>query len=191
MLSPLVSADDLATYADVDPLSAKTGQAVRFASSMVRIAAGQTLSYVANDAVTLTGGHPKLLLPEYPVVGVSAVAGKYYATTADPFYYEIYDAAALYGPIPAGVWVQDAQGRLLLPKGACWPPVVTVTYSHGYTVIPDDLQMVVVGLAARMLDNPLADQGKTTGGVSNSIAPTDMTILEDMVIARYRRMTNS
>jgi len=185
-LSPLVSAQDLTDYSN-----SLQSQAVAFASAMVRNATAQTLSLVIDDTVTLRGGKSKLLLPEFPVVSVKNVTGKYYATTADPFYYEIYDVAALYGPIPAGVWVQDADGRLLLPVGAMWPPVVTLTYTHGYATVPDDLKMVVTAVAARMLDNPLGDQSKATGGVSVGLAPTDLTMYESMIVSRYRRMTSS
>jgi len=185
-LSPLVSGQDLTDYS-----AGFEAQAIAFASALVRNATGQTLSLVTDDTVTLRGGKSKLLLPEFPVVSVKNVTGKYYATTADPFYYEIYDVAALYGPIPAGVWVQDADGRLLLPVGASWPPVVTLTYTHGYETVPDDLKMVVTAVASRMLDNPLADQTKTTGGVSTGLAPTDLTMYESMIVSRYRRMTSS
>jgi hypothetical protein len=165
-------------------------QAVAFASALVRTATAQTLSLVTDDTVQIRGGAPKLLLPEYPVVSVKSVAGKYYSTTTDPFFYEIYDTAALYGPIPAGVWVQDASGRLLLPVGSNWPPVVQITYTHGYTTIPDDLQMVTTSVAARMLDNPMGDRNTATGGVSQGLAPTALTAMEQMVVRRYRRKTS-
>lgn len=198
---PLASLSDLSAYVQ-DAVDPTTGSLLlSLASSVVRAQTRQFLSPVVGDKIRLQGGRQHLVLPERPVKAVTAVSGLYYATTADPFYYDIPDAAALYGPLPPGIWVLDALGRVLLPRGSLWPPVVEVTYSHGFDTIPDDLRAVTLEAAKRQLINPEGYESFGTGGVSarfpgvrsgptaGTVGGIMLTANEMRVCARYRRET--
>lgn len=196
MTSSLASVDELAAWLR-RPLSADDDASAQLmldvASDLVRNEARQTFDLVTDDQVKLTGGRRTLLLPERPVVSVSSVAGLYYATTADPFYYDIPDAAALYGPLAPGLWVLDAQGQLLLPRGSIWPPVVQVTYTHGYTETPRDVKAVVLSAVARRWINPLGASRTSEGGITVQFpdarsGPTAGTIGGIMLNADERRI---
>lgn len=96
----------------------------------------QTLSLVEDDEVTLDvfGAGDRLFLPELPVAAVSAVVedGKTLAAGAD--------------------YALGQYGILHRLGGARWArgvQVVTVTYSHGYGTLPDDIVAVCVRAASR------------------------------------------
>ena len=121
--------DDLTAYLGRAPEN--TGQAemaLALATGIIRAETGQTLSLVENDTVQLRGGaYVKLALPERPVVAVDSVTGD---------------------TIASGEWVWQG-GNLTRFYG--WPDVVTVTYSHGYAVIPDDVKAITLAVASRIL----------------------------------------
>lgn len=197
-LPPLASLSDLSAYVQ-DEVDAATGLLLLdLASQVVRTETQQMITSVADDKVRLEGGRQLLFLPERPVRSVSAVSGLYYATTADPFYYDIPDAAALYGPLPPGIWVLDAQSHLRLPTGSLWPPVVEVTYTHGYDTVPRDLQAVCLEAAKRQLMNPSGYEQYTVGGVraqfpgvrsgptAGTVGGLMLTVNELRICSRYR-----
>lgn len=196
MTSPLASVDDLAAWLRRPLIGSDATSAelmLEVVSELARNEARQTFDLVTDDEVRLTGGRRTLLLPERPVVSVSSVAGLYYATTADPFYYDIPDAAALYGPLAPGLWVLDAQGQLLLPQGSIWPPVVQVTYTHGYATVPNDVRAVVLSAVARRWINPLGASRTSEGGITVQFpdarsGPTAGTIGGIMLNADERRI---
>lgn len=197
-LPPLASLEDLSAYAqdDVDPITGRL--LLDLASQVVRTETQQMITSVVDDKVRLEGGRQLLVLPERPVKSVSAVAGLYYATTADPFYYDIPDAAALFGPLPPGIWVLDGQGHLRLPAGSLWPPVVEVTYSHGYDTVPRDLQAVCLEAAKRQWVNPQGYEQSTIGGIraqfpgvrsgpaAGTVGGLMLTVNELRICRRYR-----
>ncbi len=165
--------------------------ALQLASQIVRNEARQMLTLVTDETIKIEGGHPFLYLPERPVLSVKDIAGLFYATTADPFYYEIADAAALFGPLPPGIWVLDAQHRLRLPVGSIWPPVVQLTYTHGYGVIPDDIKAVVLAAAGRRWVNPTGFERESIGAYSYAFASGGgsglvLGVDERRILSRYR-----
>ncbi len=197
-LAPLATLQELIDYAQ-DDVNPTTGTLLlALASQVVRTETQQMITAVTDDTVRLEGGRELLFLPERPIKSVSAVSGLYYATTADPFYYDIPDAAALFGPLPPGIWVLDAQSHLRLPVGSLWPPVVEVTYSHGYDAVPADLKAVCLESAKRQWINPGGYEQFTTGGIraqfpgvrsgptAGTVGGLMLTVNELRICRRYR-----
>jgi len=151
-------------FASVEDLAAYTGRAVEntaqaqlaltLATGIIRAEVGQTLSLVEDDRVTLrAGSRPELYLPERPVVAVSSVAGD---------------------GIRVGEWTWAGE-YVTRPYG--WPNLVTITYSHGYAVIPDDVRAICLSVAGRVLaqndpDGPQVAQ-ETVGSYSVQYVPRD------------------
>lgn len=156
----------LATTADLAAAGATaTGPAaelaLRRASARVRKYTRQTLTLVEGDTVTLPGGSRVLALPQRPVI-VDAqhpltVTELSSMTGIELVCVEGRDYTRLGAELTRGEpWYQPT--RLVgwpynRPSGV-WAPQVRVTYSHGYSEVPDDIVDIVLALAVMNLSNP-------------------------------------
>lgn len=160
----------LATVAELEhamqkpPGSLDVGQAelaLRRASGRVRSYTRQDVTIVEHDTVLLDGGDRVLVLPQRPVivdddhpltvvelpdwggVEVPAVEGRDFTRLGAELTrgYPWYNTSRLAG----WPWRQQL---------GVWAPRVRVTYSHGYTEVPDDIIDVVLDLATANLTNP-------------------------------------
>jgi len=133
-LAPLATAADLsARQYDVTNTTRVTA-ALAAASASVRDAAGCSISQ-ETSTITLWGGDSRTLdLPGGPITDVSSVSSSDIDVTG---------------------W-RLADGSLWLARGwgACEPVAVTVTYTHGYPTVPEDIVDLVCELAgASMLSD--------------------------------------
>lgn len=178
---------DLPLLAEVDQLSARlqrdldvqeATQALADGSGLVRAISKQTISFVENETVDLTGGDRVLRLPQRPVVvddthPITVVeVGEFGGidipliehrdwerkgdelTRAYPWYWQ---RSRLMG------WPYNR------PTGT-WMPKVRVTYSHGYQTIPEDIVAIVLDIAQLIMSNPEGVRSKTVGGFSETFA---------------------
>lgn len=159
-MAAFASTADLASYLQQTFTADETATASLLldlaTAAVVRACRGQQISYVANDTVTLRGAYSnRLRLPQRPVVDVTAVliedqAVSDYEWTGKDVLYRPYGWAFQPG---ISTPVQAVTGAILVnPEPR--PYKVTVTYSHGYQTIPDDLRGVCVSVAARAFSNP-------------------------------------
>lgn len=157
---------DFATVADVAEFLqveiATAGQiaaasaALRSATAAIRNYCRQMLTEVVGDVITLDGkGRPQLLLPQLPVIAVASVAENDVTLTAVTDYM-LGQHGILYRA--AGGW-------------ACGIQNITVTYSHGYDTLPDDIIAVCIRAAARAYQAGLksADSEGVLGVASKSL----------------------
>jgi hypothetical protein len=153
------TADELATHLQTSLTSDQVDaaeQALRIATQAVRTWTGQQIT-AGESTVELYPQSGVVLLPELPVGEVTEV-------TADGEPVEWWLKGAKHGVLLVGrlgVYVVEAGERW-------WPPKVTVTYSHGYEDVPDDVKGVVLEVASRTLDNPSGYVQKTVGDVNVS-----------------------
>ncbi len=141
-MAALATAADLAGYLGHAVYTADSAEEARavllldLASGLVRSEAGQQISLVEDDEVTLDGsGTALLLLPELPVVEVTEV-------TVDD--------------VETDDWTLGVHGVLTRPSGAVWPlgsGNVVVAYDHGQAV-PDEVRAVVLAVAGRAWQQP-------------------------------------
>ncbi|MET7648368.1 hypothetical protein ABZS83_33050 [Streptomyces sp. NPDC005426] len=161
-LGPFATAADLAARMGRELDEVEQSQAARLladASNLVRMAAGyQQISRVDNDVATLRGSDRiRMLLPQRPVRGVSAVAG---LTTAQ--------------------WFWDGGQYLWRTGHNRWVGPVTVTYSHGYD--PDDIAYqvaatVVCDAVKRVLINPGLIKQRSIDDYSETLADARASLM--------------
>ena len=147
MLPSLATTDDYTTWtgqAADDTVAA----ALLRASSMLRAATGQTISRVTDD-VYVTRGDRGILLPQVPADLPTLITG----------------------------WGQSLTGWTMVGQRitglyGCGP--YTITYSHGFATIPDEIIGIVCDAARRAISNPenirqvgnVVFGAETIGGVS-------------------------
>lgn len=143
----LASTADLAAYLQQPNFSAgaetaSAQLALDIASSIVRARTGQDFAEKVDDVVTLdTYGEEDVRLPQRPVTAVTAL------TTRER-------GSATSTTRTVNTHFEVRGDRLRWVGGGGWPYEVTVTYTHGYTTIPDDVKGATLAVAAEIYDNP-------------------------------------
>jgi hypothetical protein len=113
---------------------ASAQRAIAEATEAIKNYCHQVIERVTDDVVTLDcAGGAKLFLPELPVISVASVVedGETLVVTDD---YKLGQHGILYRI--GDLWAEGIQ-------------IVTVTYTHGYVTLPDDIVGVCVRAAAR------------------------------------------
>lgn len=171
--SPLVVAEDFASYLQRD-LDRKTADlALASASGLVRHYCRWGLSA---ETITFIEDGTGTQLLSLPTLRLNAVA-------------EVrVDGEVI--PVTGYEW---GRGGQLYRNYAVWPRrfrVVQADVQHGHTIIPDELRAVVFAVAARFYVNAEGLRSKTVGQVSRTFVLEtmrgDLTDLETALIAGYR-----
>lgn len=183
---PLATSADLAAYLQRDITSAHAEVALRIASGVVRGWTGQQVTFVAGDVMTLDGGGPVVRLPQRPVV----VDDNNPLTVVE---------LGEYGTADLGATEDLTYSRYLdeLRRDyGCWSRRVRVTYSHGYTTVPDDIVAVVLDIAGRSLTNPsglrsvqIDDYSRTYA--SETFGGASLSDANKAILANYRRLASN
>ncbi|MGW1160365.1 hypothetical protein ACWD48_19535 [Streptomyces sp. NPDC002519] len=178
-----MSPTPLATQADLEAAlqrsldATQAAMALRRASSRVRKYCRQDITLVENETVTVPGGGRILRLPQRPLVlddvhpltvvelfGISdveyeALEGRDFTRVGS----ELTRGEAWWAPTRLMGW------PWLRPQGI-WAQRVRVTYSHGYTDVPDDIVDVVLDLAAMGMTNPQGLRSESIDDYSRTFA---------------------
>lgn len=137
---------DLAVSTDLPAVwqdNADADRAIEVASASVRDAAGVSITEETSTVVVNAGRGNLLGLPG-PVTAVASVLVDGDALSADA--YEV---------LPNGLWSHCGWGLRPVP--------VTVTYTHGLTVVPADITDLVCQLAVAWLQHRTAGGGSVAG----------------------------
>jgi hypothetical protein len=185
---------DLASYLQTTVDTASAQLSLDLATALIKNYTRQTLSYVADDTVVLRGNTAVLLLPQRPVVGTPVVNG---LVPSAVYRFDPPDRLT-YG-VPSGNLAAAQYANGPNPVYGVWPLAVTVTYSHGYQVIPDDIRGACISVAARAYDNPQGLRGETIGSYSVQYAGAGDILVpgvalsgsEEQILNRYRRRSSS
>lgn len=182
-MQPLLSLEGFAERRGVpfDPTDVQALRSLQDASGLVRAYCGQTISLVVDDVVELRGNWTRrLYLPERPVVDVTAVSLRFGGNTISD--------------IQEGTWIR--RGHLLELPGSYWGGdlgAVSVTYSHGYADIPEELFGIVNSVTARALRDPAGDlisetivDYAYTRGTDAQGRPIGVTANELVVLDRFK-----
>lgn len=194
-MTTFASLQDLQDYLQDSTISSAAGAlALALATAAIQTEARQHLFYVADDVVTLRGNSAVVLLPQRPVIGTPVVNG---LVPSAVYRFDPPDRLT-YG-VPSGnlAAAQFANGPD--PVYGVWPLQITVTYSHGYETIPDDLRAVCVSIAARAVSNPQGLRSEVIGnysvgyaGAGDILVPgISLSDAEKKLVHRYRRRSAS
>ena len=182
---PFISRQDLSDYLGKD-VTADAGAviAVDSACQFVRTLTEQELDEVTSDTITVDGtGTDAIVLPELPVstVGTVGLLDNDGGTTLVTDYAVTDNGVLLRN---RGSATDDFPATFNWPVGR---QNIQITYSHGGTV-PEDLRMVALSLASRMLVQGVASR-ETVGDsqIEYATVGTDMTNGEKAIIAKYKR----
>lgn len=175
--TPLATQADLeaALQRSLDP--GQAAMAIRRASARVRKYCRQEITLVENDTVTLPGGSRILRLPQRPVI----VDDTHPLTVVELFGVSNQEYAALEGRDFTRIGSELTRGEqwwapnrlmgwpFMRPMGI-WADRVRVTYSHGYSEVPDDIVDVVCDLAQMSLTNPQGLRSESIDDYSRTFA---------------------
>lgn len=156
-MTDLISTSDLADYGVVIAAGevAVVNRLIRSASAAVCNAAGAPIIQ-STSTVTLTAFDGQLLrLPGLPIQAVISVADASGAVITD------------WVPASAGVYRRSGWGLSDAP-GMDGPQQITVTYTHGFATVPDDIAELVVSVVIAGLEAfRSGDLGLNNGRVSS------------------------
>lgn len=155
-LAPLATVNQLETWIrrELDPSeTARATMLLGAASQLLRGVVGQDFTLAVDDDVTLRADSGSVVLPQRPVVEVTAVT---YAGWR-------IGGAGLSGPVYGYGW--DGIDTL----SGVGTGTVTVTYTHGYAEIPEDVVAAVCASVARTLGDGTGATPDTSGVVEESI----------------------
>ncbi|MFF8485162.1 hypothetical protein [Streptomyces antibioticus] len=203
-LPSLVTVDDLRDYLPGVTVPTRSAElALRIASRVIRRHTRQTLTFVADETVVLEGGGRTLALPQRPLVvdaahpltvleipdgtgiEVPAVEGRDFLRKGD----ELERGSPLYAPTRTMGWPFNR------PLGV-WADRVKVTYSHGYTEVPDDILGICLDLASATLSNPRRIRSESAGATSvtytvETFGTASLTADHRRTLRSYRRPAHS
>src|SRR3954470_6768383 len=151
------------------------------ASAAVRSYTGQYISS-ASSSERLAARHGYVRLPQRPARSVDDVVND--DALDVPFRWALGSEEV---QLDAAFYCPPSQRRVY----------VTVTYSHGYAVVPDDIVAVTCNIAARSLGVRAEDAAVTSQTITNfsesygpvgAAGPVGLFSSETMVLDRYRRV---
>jgi hypothetical protein len=179
----LASPSDLAAHLQSDVDTASATVYLQSATGLIQAYTKQTLEYVQDDTVTLIPAEGRIVLPERPVIDVTAVAG------LPAGGWTLVRDTLLPGPVYSYMWELDD----IITGNVTWTPMsmptVQVTYSHGFQDIPLDLRGLCLSVAARMYVNPSSVEMESIGVVQTRYSQKggmDLTEVEKRLADRYR-----
>lgn len=149
---------------DLNDYQAEAQAAIDGATAVVRNECRRTFTLVEDDEITLHW-RPNIVLPNPPVQSISSF-------TVDGVTSE---------------YERDEHGRLV---PGLIGDVVTVTYTHGYANIPEDVRLVALRIASRIFKNPMGRISYSNDTLNyqgaSDISPRILTGDEKMTLKRYK-----
>lgn len=158
---------DFATEAELENLTGQTIDTARatillsLASAAVRDAAGITIDQATTTDQVLDGpGGTELVLPEWPVTAVASIVEIDTDGTE----------TTLRGPADDSPEYRWSRSGVVVRYGTwpCRPRSIKVTYTHGFSTVPDGIKRATLLAAARGLASPTGYASESIGDWSGS-----------------------
>jgi len=158
------------------------------ATAAIRRHTGQTISRVTDDVAVLQGTWAReLVLPQWPVVSVSAVQLNGFPVATGTWI--LSGGSKLYrGNLPIFNGPDDWGGDMFLSSWLGPMASIRVTYTHGFSTVPDDVRSICLAAAGRVVSNPAglnsetignySYQASTTGAGGELLTPVEMELLD-------------
>lgn len=160
--------------------------AVNMATQLVQTACEQTLTYGTVTETYDGTGTDSLLLRQVPVNNAGTVSVN--GTAITDYRVDTQRGMLTRGTAFPGTWTNYDYW----PGITWWPEGrqnVTVTYEYGYSTIPDDIRMVTLAVANRLVAQGAAIQESVgDASVRYGTNSTDLTAGEQMILRKYMRL---
>lgn len=176
-MSLLATPEALASRLQEDVDTATATDALTQAGELIRRISRQQIDFVSQETVIIGGGERILTLPQRPLIvdgsNPLTIIEKAYFGGVDISMVEGRDYMRLGNELTRGYpwwWQTKLMGWPYRRPLGVWAPQVQVTYSHGYSVIPDDIVSFTLDIAQMMYANPLLRRSVTVGGYSETYA---------------------
>lgn len=176
-MSLLATPEALASRLQKDVDTATATDALTQAGELIRRISRQQIDFVSQETITIGGGERILTLPQRPLIvdgsNLLTIVEKAYFGGVDISMVEGRDYMRLGNELTRGYpwwWQTKLMGWPYRRPLGVWAPQVQVTYSHGYSVIPDDIVLFTLDVAQMMYANPLLLRSVTVGGYSETYA---------------------
>ena len=156
------SVDDINAFlgTEILPGDAQALLAIEEATAVIKNYCNQEIEQVSDETILLDGtGSTKLFLPELPVVSITSVEVD--GVLLDPNYYALAENGVLWRKY--GTWTLGARN-------------IEIVYTHGYTIIPEDVRGVCYRSAARLFQAQLKAAKVDLVGDVKSISVGDYSI---------------
>lgn len=203
----LATPQQLASRLQMDLDAATAGDVLNHASGLLRSIAKQQFDFVSQETVILKGDERILTLPERPLV-VDAGPNLLTVTEIGEFgginvsMIENRDYSRIGNELTRGYpwWWNNTQRLMGYPRTrplGVWAHRVQVTYSHGYTVIPDEIVSLTLDVAAVLYDNPTGLRSQSIDDYSETYAAESLgtamvqSIRDKLSITGHRRRSFS
>lgn len=203
MTASFATTTQLAAFLNRTFTAGETAQAQMFldgATALIQSEANQTLAQAETTAVLAGTWDSSLLLPERPVTAVGAVSlnGVPLASGGDFEWNsrQLLRRGTLFGVNLGAPDLWRYRPGAAFGTASHWggpESTVTVTYTHGYATIPEDIVTVCLQIAARAILNPAGVQSESLGAYAVRYGTADggptMTLsdAERKVIRQYRQ----
>ena len=170
-------------------------RALSWAQSLVVSYCNQTFDLVTGDTVYITPARYRTaLLPQFPVVNVSAVSGLLPPTSGtgglawQPLtnFRFVAETGLIYDTTgePGTVWTINTQSWPSMPNS------LQVTYDHGYATVPQPLIDVACKLAQQYLENPASIMQRRTGDAEARYSGSKGVMFDERDLAILGRYTD-
>ncbi len=188
-----VTEADLEAYTGTSVATDRATILLDTATAAIQAYCNQSFTQATTTVVLPGTFDSRLELPERPVTAITTVKIGDTTLTADSDY--VWDGGhMLYrGTKVDGVLSVNGPDYLINGWGDWGGPgaQVTVTYTHGFAVIPNDIKGVCLALAARSLTSPDGVNSESVGSYSVSYSRTGGAVSlldeEKALLNRYRR----
>jgi hypothetical protein len=156
--------------------AARANTLLTLASGLIQGATRQRIERVENDVLAIRGlTEGRILLPERPVISVSAVSLNGETVNAGDYYLD--GDSLVRGGSGWTAWL-DAQDFGGGRWGSSRTPL-TVTYTHGYETIPGAIKTVCIESAVRAYVNPGSVEQESYGSERTSYGAVGLTLTPD------------
>lgn len=184
---------ELEAYTGVSIDTTRAELLLDLATGAIRAYTGQTISQATSTAITIPGNYTERLdLPERPASAPTLVKLGDTTLTEDTEY--VFDGrwSLFRGTAAVGLFVANLPESFLTGYSDWGGPQtpITITYTHGFATIPDDVKGVCLALAARSLQSPDGVNSESVGSYSVSYSRTGgaVSLLDEerALLDRYR-----
>lgn len=181
-MTSFATPSDLAAYLQSSVDTASAQLALDLATAQIRSYCGWSISEVVDDVANVNGdGSSLLAVPSLYITAVTSIVSGGVSVAATDYTWTSYGLLTL---VKSQTWDVSDPTLFVQDGGSgplAWPNAdraVTVTYTHGYAAVPDEIRGVCLNIAARSYLNPPSATSEGVGAYTVRYDPLETTVLD-------------